>query len=245
MDNLSFVGLADIYFRAYGTSTAARAVGSVSQCSVAVDANQLRQPNFGRDGGTLNTVERINAVTVTLTLQSLSKANLAAVLRGTASEISSGTVTDEPVTSGAQGELIPLANFNPSSVTVTSSPAGTTYVEGADYVVSGAGIKTVSGGDIAASTALLVSYSYSDADVVEALTSGATELSVFFDGLNEAAGNKNALVQLHRVKLGYPESLDLIGDDFVSMTVTGEVLVDTTKSGAGISKFFNWKHDAS
>lgn len=48
-----------------------------------------------------------------------------------------GTVTDEVVTGGAEGVWYNLANkrVTPGSVTVTSNPAGTTYVEGTDYII--------------------------------------------------------------------------------------------------------------
>jgi hypothetical protein len=49
----------------------------------------------------------------------------------------SASVTDEVVTGGAEGVWYDLANkrLTPGTVTVTSNPAGTTYVEGTDYVV--------------------------------------------------------------------------------------------------------------
>lgn len=73
-------------------------------------------------------------------------------------------VTDEAVTGGAEEVWYALAfgRITPGSVTVTSDPAGTTYVEGTDYVINYADgkIRFVAAGSIGAND-VLVDYSYS------------------------------------------------------------------------------------
>jgi len=73
-------------------------------------------------------------------------------------------VTDEVVTGGAEDTWYGLdfGRVTPGSVTVTSNPAGTTYVEGTDYVINYADgrIKFLTAGDIGAND-VLVDYSYS------------------------------------------------------------------------------------
>ena len=66
-----------------------------------------------------------------------------------------------PAAAGAQ--IISVGHENISKVVVTSSPAGTTYVEGTDYVVDySAGLIMLppSGGAIAAAATVLVSYNW-------------------------------------------------------------------------------------
>jgi len=74
-----------------------------------------------------------------------------------------GTVTDEVVTGGAEEVWYALAHgrVTPGTVVVTSNPAGTTYVEGTDFVIDyGAGrIKFLSAGSINAND-VLVDYGY-------------------------------------------------------------------------------------
>lgn len=73
-------------------------------------------------------------------------------------------ITDEEVTGGEEGVWYSLAHgrITPASVTVTSNPAGTTYVEGTDYVINYADgkIKFLAAGSIGAND-VLVDYSYS------------------------------------------------------------------------------------
>lgn len=74
-----------------------------------------------------------------------------------------GTVTDEEVVA-TNGEWVALANARITfgSVVVTTDPAGTTYVEGDDYVIDYAQgrIMTLASGDISTNDALLVDYTY-------------------------------------------------------------------------------------
>lgn len=74
------------------------------------------------------------------------------------------TVSDEVVTGGAEEVWYALAHgrITPGTVVVTSNPAGTTYVEGTDFVINYADgkIKFLSGGSINAND-VLVDYGYS------------------------------------------------------------------------------------
>ena len=73
------------------------------------------------------------------------------------------TVTDEVVTGGAEDVWYSLdfGRITPGSVVVTSNPAGTTYVEGTDYVINYADgkIKFLTGGSINTND-VLVDYTY-------------------------------------------------------------------------------------
>jgi hypothetical protein len=73
-------------------------------------------------------------------------------------------ITDEVETGGAEGTWYALSHgrITPASVTVTSNPAGTTYVEGIDYVINYADgkIKFLTPGSIGAND-VLVNYTYS------------------------------------------------------------------------------------
>lgn len=74
-----------------------------------------------------------------------------------------GTATAEAVTGGAEDVWYSLTQgrLTPDTVTVTSDPAGTTYVEGTDYVIDYAGgrIKFLTAGVIGAND-VLVTYDY-------------------------------------------------------------------------------------
>jgi hypothetical protein len=83
-----------------------------------------------------------------------------------------------------------------------------------------------------------ISYTKAATDVMNALTSSGKEYEMVFDGLNEARSGKRTRVTAYRVKPGALQNLGLIGEDYAALEVSGEVLQDTTKVGAGISKYF-------
>lgn len=237
--NRSFSGLGDFYAKLYGVTAAALPMGSISKCAITHDENTQRQQNFGRAGGTLNTKSRLTKVGVTMTLQSLSKSNLARALQGSASTVAAGAVVDE-VHTAYKGALVPLENLNPTSVVVKNSAGSTTYVLNTDYEVSGLGIIPLASGAITDAQSIKVSYSHPDIDVVEALTSAAPELTIYFDGVNEAEANANIGVVMHRVKFSKAKQLALISEEFVSLELEGEMLVDSAKVGDAVSKFYRW-----
>jgi hypothetical protein len=73
------------------------------------------------------------------------------------------TITDEVEAGGAEGAWYNLSHgrISPAGVAVTSNPAGTTYVEGTDFVIDYAGgrIKFLAAGDIGTND-VLVDYTY-------------------------------------------------------------------------------------
>lgn len=242
--NKTFLGLADIYLKPFGGSGGHRPIGSVSTCQLTHSEEEVRARNYGIDGGTLSSVRRLDQVGVSLTLQSLSIPNLTQALRGTAQSIESGTVTAAEYTA-TPGELIRLPHVAPTSVSVTGASGTPTYVAGTDYKVTGAGIVPLEGGAITAASTVEISYSYGAQQIVQALTSGAAEYSLVFDGVNEAENNQVVVVDLHRIKFGLPESMDLIGDEFATLTIPGELLLDATQTGAGVSRFYRWTYPGS
>lgn len=123
--------------------------------------------------------------------------------------------------------------------TVTWTCAGKTApAADVDYEVRGAGVYVLPDVIIEGGVPWEVSYTKAATDYVEALTSSGKEYEMIFDGLNEARSGKRAKVQAYRVKPGALQQLGLIGEEYAGAEVSGEVLQDSTKTGAGISKYF-------
>ncbi len=78
---------------------------------------------------------------------------------------------------------------------------------------------------------------------IEALTTGAQTFEMVFNGVNEAATGKTVTVTVHRAKIGAAQGLGFIGDEFGALEITGEVLIDTSIVGAGLSQFFKVEMD--
>ncbi len=78
---------------------------------------------------------------------------------------------------------------------------------------------------------------------IEALTTGAQTFEMVFNGVNEAATGKTVTVTVHRAKIGAAQGLGFIGDEFAALEITGEVLIDTDITDAGLSQFFKVEMD--
>jgi len=83
----------------------------------------------------------------------------------------------------------------------------------------------------------------SEVATIEALTTGAKEFQMVFTGVNEATTGKTVTVTVHRLKVGAAQGLNLIGDEFAAMEITGEVLLDTSITTEGLSQFFKVEMD--
>ena len=74
--------------------------------------------------------------------------------------------------------------------------------------------------------------------MIEALTTKAVELDLLFGGLNEADGGKPQVVNIFRCSQGVTKSLALINKGFGNLEVEGTVLMDPTKIGVGVSRYY-------
>lgn len=81
-------------------------------------------------------------------------------------------------------------------------------------------------------------YTAAAQDVVQALTTSGKEYEMVFEGLNEARSGKAVIVSAYRVRLGAAQNISLIGEDYAVLEITGKMLKDTTKTGAGVSQYF-------
>jgi hypothetical protein len=239
MAEYSFIGKGEVFMRIKGAASKLRPVGNVTELNIAINEDEKSLQDFqNAGGGKVNSLRRVQDAQVSMAMSDFQSENIGLAVFGNASAIVAGSVTGESVTGYLDG-LIRLANVGPSSVVLTSDPAGTTYTEGVDYDIKTAGLYVPPGATFADAAALLVDYDYGAQQVVEALMNSAQDYELVFSGLNEAQSGKAVVVDLHRVKFGATSGLPLIGDDFGSLPLTGEALKDTTK-GAGESAFFKW-----
>ena len=78
----------------------------------------------------------------------------------------------------------------------------------------------------------------SGTDTIQALVNAAKEYDVVFNGLNEARSGKAVTFHGFRWKMGPAATIDLIGNDFGKLDLTGKLLADQTITTAGLSKYF-------
>ncbi|WBA79775.1 hypothetical protein [Endozoicomonas sp. GU-1] len=82
-----------------------------------------------------------------------------------------------------------------------------------------------------------VTVSYTASNMVQALIESGKEFVLFMEGLNDAQDGKASNIRVHRIKFSPVQNLDFISDDFASIPLEIDVLVDTTITGSGLSTF--------
>lgn len=236
-----YLGVGKLYARVAGAAAGLIDIGDASKLDLAVKEDKKKQMDSTKLGGGVRaTVPRITEVTLSMTLNDLNKTNIARALFGSEAAVAGATVADEAITA-YKGALAPLTHISPTAVTVTTDDAVTTYTEGTDYEVRPSGIYIMPTGTIADAASLKVDYTHVAYDKVEAMTTGAITLELHFEGLNEANSGKPVVVDIYRAQLSPTKALSLLGDKFADLTVEAEVLIDTSKVGVGISRYFRVK----
>ena len=226
-----------VYARPYGSAAAPMPIGNVLELALEHKEQVIKQPDMSRLGGGAHAeVRRIEEVTVKMKLADINVVNLARATMGTLQAVAMGTVADEAHVA-TLGGLVRLAHIQPTAVVLKK---GVTVVAAAgNYEVRPEGIYILpTATDLTAADAITVAYSYGEYAAIEALTTKAVELELTFGGLNEADEGKAVLVEIWRASQGVTKSLALIQDKFGALDVEGTVLMDPTKVGVGISKYY-------
>ena len=233
-----YLGSGTLYAREAGTAAGLIAIGNTSKLNFAVEEDKKTLADYSKPGGgTYASVSRIKAVTAQFTVHDLNKTNVARALFGTEAVVTGAAVVDEAVMA-YKGGIAKLNHPSPTAVVVTNSAGTTTYVANTDYEVRAGGILILDAGSITDGQSILVDYSFATYNKVEALTTGAKILELFFEGLNEANSGKPVLIDVYRLQLSPAKALALLGDDFAELEMEGEVLKDASKTGVGISQYF-------
>ena len=232
-----YIGAGQVYARVKDSAVPLAPIGNVSELKLGIEEESKTLADYTHGGGgTYAKVSRITGITLTATLHDLNKTNLARALYGDGNEVQAGTVTDETHTA-YKGGLLRLAHPSPASVEVKAAEGDTTYTAGTDYEVRPEGVFILPGSTITDGAQVKVNYSYTAYDLIETLTRSGVVLEMSFGGVNEADSGKPVVVDLFRVSLGAAKEVSLIGDDFASLQLEGNVMVDSTKTGAGESRY--------
>jgi hypothetical protein len=224
-----------VYLQKEGTGNPLLEVGNVTSFEVTHDLTEVEQENYQTLGGRSCYLQYINSANLSATLGCLRVKNLALALQGEGSyeNIAAGSITDEPHTVNAEGELIDFERVpdRTGTIVVTDDTGVTTYVAGTDYQVVGSGIVILEGTTIPLGSDILVDYDYGANSLITALTSGQGTYKVVFDGVNFGEdGQRPVVFKAFRVRFSPTETLSLIGDEFATLEVTGEILIDSSRT---------------
>ena len=227
-----------VYARLLGSAAPLQDIGGIESLELSIKDTVKKQTDYSRvGGGTRGRVTRIDEVTMKATLQDINPVNLARAVFGETTATAGATVTGESRVA-YKGGLVTLANLNPSAVTVKKGAS--TIAAASNYEVRPEGIFILESSTLTDGDTITVDYTYGAYDVVQALTIAAPILEMRYAGVNEAMSTgQNSVLDLFRVQIGAAKKVGLIDSkDFATLDIEGEVLLDPTKTGNGISKFF-------
>ncbi len=241
-EDKSYLGSGMIHFREYGAAAPFIEAGNCSALTLSPSANSLELQNFTQPGGGLqNEVSRVAGVEMAYTFHDFSAENIARGLRGAVTEAISGTSTEEPVVA-YKGGFTPFTRIPTAITLVEPVGGGVGYIEGTDYEFRNGGIfiPTTSAipAPLAGAANIEVTYTYPAQTKVEALINSAKQYEVMFTGLNEALSGKAVRIHAFKVSGGVLAQFAAIGEEYGAGEVTGKLLLDGNKTGAGLSKYF-------
>lgn len=231
------LNVGQVYAKAYGVPAGRLPVGNVLKLEIGHKVDTQSQPNMTMlGGGKHSKVERVSDVELSMTMADVNVTNLARATLGTVEAVDAGSVTGEAHTAYLGG-LLRLAHIQPTDVVVKK--ASVVVPAAGNYEVRAGGVFILPNATgLADADAVTVDYAHGIQAVIEALTTSANELELVFEGLNEADSGKPMIVDIWRVSQSVTKSLALLTGKFGALEVTGEVLEDPTKTGAGISRYY-------
>ncbi len=109
--------------------------------------------------------------------------------------------------------------------------SATTYLAGTDYRATAGGIEIPASSGIADNSQLELTAERPGQFRIDALTHGARDWALHFDGLNEVDSDTPVIIMIPLVKFGATKNLPLIGDEFASFDMTGRILRSAEGSG--------------
>lgn len=234
----SFIGSGRLWIGPVGGGEM-REIGNCSDVQFAIESEKKSLRNSRGGGGEANAIERITAVSLSMTVNDFDADNLSMILYGTKTVVTAGSVTSE-VQAGQDEGLIPTDFMidTTQTVTVTGPSATPTYTAGTDYSVTAAGITVLAGGSIASGANVEISYTKQAINVVEALMNSGSEFELYMDGVNEAQSSAPVRVWVKRFKPSPTQDLSLISEDFAQFPINGSVLIYDA-AAANTSKYFS------
>lgn len=238
--NLSFIGAGEMFLAPKGTNQFV-SVLNLSSLKITPQTQDKQLINtMSVQGGVVDAYTDVQGVEIALGgISQYSKDNLALLVKGTTSSVAGGSVTAEEI-KGYAGKLIPTAKLIDTAQPVTVKKAAA-VIAAAGYVVTPAGIRFLAAAaGFADGDALTVDYTALAAERIDALTAPSSEYECLFVGLNKADGGAPVVVRGYRLRLG-AGALDLLseGNDFAKSDLTGSLLCDTSKTGVGLSQYFD------
>jgi len=221
-------------------------VGNVSdlKLTIATSTIEHKESQSGQRGTDLRLTTEIKAG-ASMTMENFNSANLATALRGSSTSVTGASVTGEAL-KFYKGKVSILSRIGVSAVVIKKAAATLVPYTGVetdgnwDYKLNAdAGsilwATTVKTAGVVDGDALTADFTFAAQEVVNSMTSAATEKYLRFEGLNTADSNKAVVVEAFRFLTDPLKELSLISDTIQQFVLDGSLLSDALQSG---SKYF-------
>lgn len=244
----SYLGSGSILIREFGSAAPLVSLGNCSALTFSPQEDVKTQLDSTQPGGNKrNEVRRLTGVDVSFTFHDFGASQFAIGLRSAATPITAGTATDEAAVA-YKGGYTKLAKIAKTITNVEPAGGGVPYTAGTDYELRDGMLFIPSTSTITAPVSgaanVDVTYAYDAQEKVEALIASNKQYELLFVGLNEAQSGKRVRVHAYKVSGGVIQEMALIGEDFGAGQISGALLPDGSKTGAGISQYFTWENEA-
>ena len=145
----------------------------------------------------------------------------------------------------AVGSVVTITADAPDVVAATgfwisyTYPAGT-VVSATNYEVRAVGVFVLpDAADLADDEDVVIDYEHDAFVRIQALVNKAAELEFLIDGMNEVDDGNISIIRVWRASQGVAAKIALLQEKgFATLEVTGSVMMDPTKTGTGISRYF-------
>lgn len=196
-------------------------------------------------GGTDASFKRITGGSGKMDLRRIGIENLALALFGTSSTGNTTAIVGESGFKIVPGKFLPTDRLINTAIAPVVKK-GATVIDTDDYTVSAGGItisSTITTAGVVSGDSVTIDYTPVSSGIVEALLTTSPEVSIAFDGINSVNG-KALSVKIFKAQLGALSSLQLISDDFSTLSLPFTLVKDSSITGAGESQYVQIEQEA-
>lgn len=203
-------------------------LGNTSVLSWVINTDEEVIPDYqSESGGVCTVIYSISDITVNLVIDRVRCSDVEALaLLAEVTPITAATTVTAEVQTAYHGGLIVFSKMpDPATIVVENSAETTTYTEGTDYLVTGAGIVILSTGTITDEQVLHITYDTVGSDQLMINKVGFQNVAVIFDGVNQADGKKTLAI-LYNAKFTAAQERTYISDTHATFSLTGRAQKD-------------------
>lgn len=222
-------------------------LGNVTSFTESIEIDrQSRQDYTTAAGGELDVTERVSSFTFEATCNDISPRNIAAAFLANAEQLGAQEISGELIDSwpGTRLGFRYIPDPDQAITVATDEETPVTLVEGEDYDRTPHGIRikdepeNIIYEDENTAIKLKVTYNRNPQYLIQALAAAQQLYELRWEGLNAVDGGNPLHATYFRVKLSPTSGFQRHGgDDFAELTLSGTVLADDSRTGAGLSKF--------